>query len=105
MLDALGFAWHLKTITGPYFRSELDLVEGIAFLLAAAGLYRFDPRVRIFAIFLTAINLFGLLAALFITPGLVVLLWLSAWLFVLFWLLSSSVRGQFLAARIESKAA
>jgi hypothetical protein len=105
LLDALGFAWNLRTIAGPYFHSELDIFEGIAFLLAAAGVYRFDPRVRVFAVVLAGWTLFTIAAVLFIAPVLILVLWLAVWLFILLWLLSSPVRARFAAAKMHSKTA
>jgi hypothetical protein len=105
MLNSLRFAWKLRAITGPYFRSELDLLQGIAFLLAAAGIYRFDPRVRIFALLLAGWTLFGVSAGLLIAPGPITILWFLVWLWVLAWLLSSPVRAQFVALKVESKTA
>ena len=105
LLNALGFAWNIRTIAGPYFRSELDILEGIAFLLAAAVLYRFDPRVRAFAMVFAGWTLFTMGAALFVAPGLMAVLWLAVWLFVLLWLFSSQARARFVAAKVQSKAA
>jgi hypothetical protein len=105
LLSAMGFAWNLRTIAGPYFRSELDIFGGIAFLLAAAGLHRFDSRVRFFAMVLAGWILFAMAAALYVAPGLIPALWLGAWLFVLLWLFSSAVRAQFVAAKVHSKTA
>ena len=103
LLNALGFAWNLRTIAGPYFRSELSLIEGIAFLLAAAGIYRFDPRVRVFAMILAGLTLLAMSAGLLVAPGPVAILWSIVWLLVFAWLFSSSVRAQFVVAKVQSK--
>ena len=105
MLDALRVYPRLNTISGPYFNTQLDILEGIAFLIAAFGLYRFDPRSRYFAMFLAAFSLLvGALALLFV-PGVVTLLWTAAWLLVLWWLLSPSVQNRFVAATARSRTA
>ncbi len=105
MLDALRVYPRLNTISGPYFNTQLDILEGIAFLIAAFGLYRFDLRSRYFAMFLAAFSLLvGALALLFV-PGVVTLLWTAAWLLVLWWLLSPSVQNRFVAATARSRTA
>lgn len=105
MLDALRAYPRLNTVSGPYFNKELDFLEGVAFLLAAFGLFRFDPRSRYFSMFLAAFSLFvGALALLFV-PGIVTLVWTAAWLLALWWLLSPSVRNQFVASATRSRTA
>lgn len=107
-LHALRSAWKLRTITGPYFEQEMSFLVGIVFLLAAVGLYRFDPRARVTAMALAGLNLLGGAAVLFFAPGRITAFftafWLAVWSFVLLWLFSSPVRAQFVAAKVQSKA-
>ena len=96
-------AWHVKTLTGPYFGTEFDFLAGAACFLAAIGLYRFDERARRFAIFLTALSLLVAAVALFVSAGIVSAFWLTSSLSVLSWLLSDSVRDQFSTAQEHSQ--
>jgi hypothetical protein len=99
VLSALHYPWRFATISGPYFNVELDILGAVTFFLAAAGLYRFDRRVRGFAIFLALCILLasagGGIEAMGTIAILSVGLWFLAWLAALGWLLSSSVRAQF----------
>ena len=95
MLDALRPYPRLNRLEWPYIGIELDIVESVAFLLAAWGIIRFDSKSRYFGLLLTAISVLvggvGLVAA----PQITTLVWLTVWLLVLVWLLSPSVRNQF----------
>jgi hypothetical protein len=95
LLDAIGSAWHLRTVTGPYFHMELDILEGILFLGVAVGVFRFESRVRIFATVLAGLNTLALGIAVMTAPGILAGVWFLAWMLVLVWLLSSTARAQF----------
>ncbi|HKM80094.1 MAG TPA: hypothetical protein VJY15_03935 [Candidatus Acidoferrum sp.] len=105
LLAAAGFAWHLRTIKGPYFQTEMDLLEGIALLVAAVGLYRHDVRVRKFAVVLAALYVLACGIGLVAVPGIVSGSWFLVWLLVLLWLLSATARAQFAAGKAEAKTA
>lgn len=107
VLDGLGFAIGLKVVVKPdrFFQSEMDILFGIACLLAAAGLYRFDRRVRVFAILLTSFMLFVIGMTAILIPGIVMFAWLGLSLLVLIWLLLPTVRAQFAATRRQQKTA
>jgi hypothetical protein len=83
----------------------MDILEGIAFLLAASGIYHLNSKSRYFALVLTSLCIFvgamGLLAVLQVTT----FLWLAVWLLVLWWLLLPSVRTQFHVASKQQRAA
>jgi hypothetical protein len=109
VLNALHFAFRIAAISGPYFSTQLDILGAVAFFLTAAGLYRFDPRARGFAIFLAVciilasalggIEAFGSIAFLWLS------LWFLGWLAALCWLLSSSARAQFAVEKAHPRTA
>jgi len=101
LLAAAGFAWHLRTIKGPYFQSEMDLLEGIVLLLVAVGLYRHDARARKLAIVVAALYTLAFGMVLIAVPGVA----LGSWLLVLLWLLSGTTRAQFIAGKAQAKTA
>jgi len=105
VLSAFGFVRKIGTVVGPYFEAELDPLLAVAFFLAAVGLYRFDRRVRGFAILLSALMLLPIVVAVALSPGTIAVRWLLVWVFALYWLLSSPVRARFVAASAGSKAA
>jgi len=105
LLDGLGSAWHLRTVTGPYFHTELDILEGILFLGVAVGVFRFESRVRIFAIILAGLNTLALGFAMTTAPGLLAGVWFLAWLLVLVWLLSGTTRMRFVTGKAQAKSA
>lgn len=96
LLNGFGRARQVGIAGGRYFETEIDILDGIAFLSTAAGLYRFDRRARILAIFLTGVNLIVLAAAFRFEP--VVIMWLAVWLVVLFCFVSPSVQAEFAGA-------
>src|SRR5208337_1233365 len=101
LLAAAGFAWHLRTIKGPYFQSEMDLLEGIVLLLVAVGLYRHDARARKLAIVVAALYTLAFGMVLIAVPGVA----LGSWLLVLLWFLSGTTRAQFIAGKAQAKTA
>jgi hypothetical protein len=104
-LDVMGSAWHLRTVTGAYFRTELDILEGILFLGVAVGIYRFESRVRIFATILAGLNTLALGIAMITAPGILAGVWFLVWLLVFGWLLSPTVRGQFHFSKVSKTTA
>ncbi len=107
VLDGLGFAMGLKVPVKPdrFFRSEMDILFGIACLLAAAGLYRFDRRVRVFAILLASFMFLATGMAAIVDPGIVTFAWLGVSLLAFIWLLLPTVKARFAATRQQQKTA
>lgn len=96
ILDAFRLAWHAGTISGPYLGSALDLLQGVAFLLAAFGVYRFDSRVQVFAVFLTVLVLLAFGVAVIFVRAAWIFGYLAACLCTLIWSPSSAVKARFL---------
>jgi hypothetical protein len=105
MLNVLRVFLHPDTVGGPNFKSELDFVEGTAFLIAAVGLIHFDVKSRSFAIFLSTISLGVTAASLASLRGVGTLLWTAVWLLVLWWLLSTPARTEVAATVEQSRTA
>jgi hypothetical protein len=105
LLDAMGSAWHLRTVTGPYFHVELDILEGILFLGVAFGVFRFESRVRVFAIVLAGLNTLALGIVAMTAPGLLAGVWFLAWTLVLLWLFYPTVRAKFVVGKHDQKMA
>jgi hypothetical protein len=111
IFDGFSQAWHIGTVTGPYFPSEMSVLNGVALFLACVGAYRFDRRVRPFAIILAALEWVSFAAVVLEMPRLTFLLtaswitWLAIWSLVLCWLWSPEVRRQFAATAGEAEVA
>lgn len=105
ILDATRPYPRLNTYQWPYLGIEMDIFEGIAFLLAAGGIYHFNSKSRYFALLLTVFSIFVGAMGLLAVPQITTLLWLAVWLLVLWWLLSPSVRNQFHDASEHPRAA
>jgi hypothetical protein len=95
VMDALRPYPRLNIFTWPFQGIELDIFEGIGFLLSAYGVYRFNSKFRYFALLLTALSIFVGVIGLLAVPQITTLLWLPVWLLVLWWFLSPAVRYQF----------
>jgi hypothetical protein len=78
---------------------------GIAYGIAALGLYKRNSLARILALILVIWNLFGAVSNVSSDPGIVNLFWLCATVFVPVCLFSRPVREEFAAARPEAKVA
>jgi len=86
MLDALRPYPRLNTLEWLYLGIELGIFEGIAFLLAAYGVYRFNSKSRYFALLLTSLSIFVGSMGLLAVPQITTLLWVAVWLLVFWWL-------------------
>jgi hypothetical protein len=114
-LDILGgsaMIMGLKTPGNPQTARYEEIVDGseavgfgIAYGIAAFGLYKRNSLARFLVLVLVIWNLFGALSDVFSDPGLVSLFWLCATIFVPACLFSSSIRAEFAAVRTEEKAA
>jgi hypothetical protein len=78
---------------------------GIAYGIAALGLYKRNSLARILALILVIWNLLGALSDVSSDSGIVNLFWLGAAIFIPACLFSPSVRAEFAAARPEAKVA
>jgi hypothetical protein len=105
MVDAVRPYPRMSTLSSPYEGIELDILEGIAFLLSAYGIYRFNSKLRYFALLLTAVSICLGAMSLLAVPQITTLFWLAGWLLVLWWFLSPSVRNQFHSADKHPRAA
>jgi hypothetical protein len=114
-LDILGgsaMILGLKAPGNPQTARYQEIVDGaeavgfgIAYGIAALGLYKRNSLARLLVLALVAWNLFGALSDVFSDPGFVSLFWLCAIIFVPACLFSSSIRAEFAAARTEEKVA
>jgi len=97
IFPALGVVlrWKLPGHQDVYFRSELDLLDGLLSILVALGIYRKDSRVWVFALVVAGLNLLAGAVATWLTINVYSALWLSAWFFVVLWLCQPSVRSEF----------
>ncbi len=109
--SAFHSAWHLRTVGGPYFDSNFDLLWGILWLLAGVGVYRFDRRARILAMALMGLSCLALLGPFILDPAFAMGMWkqigiaMGPMLAVLCWLFSPGVRARFVAANESAKVA
>ncbi len=99
----VGYIRRPWTIPVRYHSGEVAVLEGLLFLAVAFGIFRFDSRARIVAIFIA--GLFVLLggAEMFVAPGIGPGGSLLVGLLVLVWLLFPTVRAQFVGGSGHQK--
>ena len=112
ILGGSAMIFGLKASGNPQTARYEEIVDGaetvgfgIAYGIAALGLYKRNSLARFLALILVIWNLFGALSDVFSDPGIVNLFWLCATVFVPVCLFSRSVREEFAAARPEVKVA
>ena len=112
ILGGSAMIFGLKASGNPQTARYEEIVDGaetvgfgIAYGIAALGLYKRNSLARFLALILVIWNLFGALSDVFSDPGIVNLFWLCATVLVPVCLFSPSVREEFAAARPEVKVA
>jgi len=112
ILGGSAMIFGLRSSSNPQTARYEEIVDGaealgfgIAYGIAALGLYKRNSLARILALILVLWNLFGALSEVFSDAGMVNLFWLCATILVPVSLFSRSVRAEFAAARPEAKVA
>jgi hypothetical protein len=112
ILGGSAMIFGLRSSSNPQTARYAEIVDGaeafgfgVAYGIAALGLYKRNSLARILALILVLWNLFGALSEVFSDPGIVNLFWLFATILVPVSLFSGSVRAEFAAARPEPKVA
>ena len=91
----VALRWYLPGSHDIYFRSELDVLDGVLSFLAALRIYRGDSRAWVFALVLAGLNLIGGVVASWLAFYVFSASWAAAWLAVILWLCWPSVRSGF----------
>jgi hypothetical protein len=88
-----------------HYSGELTVVLGFLLFGVAYGIFRYNSRARILAIFLAAISVLAYGWSMVVAPGVEPVGWFLAWLLVSVWLLSARTRMRFVTGKAEAKSA